>query len=144
MLDAERSKAQMFDVKGKDPLESLDISVIDQDYQMMMLTWGNKIRNNRVVVFCDNALVVDMINSTVSSCPNCMYLIRLLTLNNLIFNRRVFAQHLRSEANYLADALSHLQFDRFWSLVPEGMDEYPTKLSPLVWPASKIWQLCKK
>ena len=104
-----------------------------------VLTWGEELRNMRVSIHCDNMLVVEMINSGVSSCKNCMYLLRLLTLNNLVFNRRVFALHVWLEHNGLADALSRLQFDRFWRLAPANMAKYPCKISPLVWPASQIW-----
>ena len=79
-----------------------------------VLTWGPLIKNKRVTIFCDNMAVVNMINNITSSCQNCMFLIRLLILNNLVNNRRIFARHVWSENNELADALSHLQFDRFW------------------------------
>ena len=105
-----------------------------------MLTWDHLIRNNRVIVHCDNSSVVSMINNTSSTCGNCMYLIRLLTLNYLVNNRRVFAKRLRSEANYLSDALSRMQIDRFWRLAPPRMNPQLSKISPLVWPASRIWQ----
>ena len=36
-----------------------------------MFTWGHWIKNNRVIVFCDNASVVSMINNTASTCGNC-------------------------------------------------------------------------
>ena len=51
-----------------------------------VLTWGHLICNKRVIVFCDNISVVSMINTMTSSCCNCMYLLRLLILNNLVNN----------------------------------------------------------
>ena len=105
-----------------------------------ILTWSDQVKNTRMVLFCDNSAVVYMINSLSSGCKNCMYLLRLLTLNDLVNNRRVFARHLRSEENFLSDALSHLQFDRFWKLAPTSMNLTTSTVSPLVWPASKIWQ----
>ena len=81
---------------------------------MALLTWGEEIRNIRMVLFCNNSAVVTMINKLSSGCRNCMYLLRLLTLNNLVNNRRVFAKHVQAEDNYLADSLSRLQLDRFW------------------------------
>ena len=56
-----------------------------------MLTWGHQLKNRRVIVYCDNISAVAMINSMSSSCKNCMYLLRLLALNNMVNNRRVFA-----------------------------------------------------
>ena len=105
-----------------------------------ILTWGHLVRDLRFTLFCDNESVVEMINSQVSRCKNCMYLIRLLILNNLVNNRKVYAKHLRSAENYLADSLSRLQLSRFWKLAPPHTDKNPTKISPLVWPASQIWQ----
>ena len=92
-----------------------------------MITWGHYITNSRVIVYCDNESVVSMVNNMVSSCGNCMYLIKLLALNNLIYNRGLFVQHLRSEENFLSDALSRLQFNQFWHLAPRHMDKTPTK-----------------
>ena len=104
------------------------------------LTWGHQIRNTRMILYCDNSAVVTMINTLASGCKNCMYLLHHLTLNNLVNNRRVFAAHVKSADNYLANSLSRLQFACFRKLAPKSMDSYPTRVSPLVWPASKIWQ----
>ena len=106
-----------------------------------LLTWGQYLKNIRLLIHCVNSAVVGMLNSMSSTCKNCMFLLRSLTLNNLVHNRCVFARHISSEDNFLSDVLSCLQFKHFWRLVPEiGMDKEPTKLSPLVWPASSIWQ----
>ena len=105
-----------------------------------VLTWGQMIKDTRVIIYCDNAAVVSMVNNLASSCRNCMYLLRLLTLKNLINNRRIFAKHLFSKENFLADTLSRLQFDRFWHLALKDMNKEPSKISPLVWPVTKIWQ----
>ena len=75
-----------------------------------VLTWGHLLQDQRVIVYCNNTAVVAMLNSTVSSCPNCMYLLRLLSLNNLIHNCRIFGRYIASLDNNLADSLSRLQF----------------------------------
>ena len=80
-----------------------------------------------------------MINNSSSSCHNCMHLIRMLVLDNIIHYRRIFAKYVRSEDNELADALSRLQFLRFWRLAPRDMNEQPTTLSEALWPMSRIW-----
>ena len=107
-----------------------------------ILSWGHvqSLQNNRIVIYCDNSAVVCMLNNMASSCRNCMFLLRLLTLNNLINNRRIFARHISSEANFLSDSLSRLQFERFWRLAPPGMDRFPSTILTLVWPLLKIWQ----
>ena len=40
-----------------------------------VITWGSKLRNCRVVVYCDNMAAVQMVNQSTSSCKNCMHLI---------------------------------------------------------------------
>ena len=104
------------------------------------MTWGHKIRNVRVNIFCDNMSVVHMINNSSSNCCNCMYLLRLLVTNNIINNRRVFAKHIRTESNTLADALSRLDLKRFWKHAPKDMHAYPDEVPSTIWPVSRIWQ----
>ena len=104
-----------------------------------IFVWRDRLRNARFVIFCDNEAVVHMVNSGVSKCPHCMYLLRLLTLNNLLFNRRVFVRHVTSKANYLADSLSRLKFDVFFRLVPSYVKREPETLPAELWPLSKIW-----
>ena len=104
-----------------------------------LLTWGEEIRNQQVIVFCDNMAVVNMVNNGVSSCWNCMHLLRLITLNNLINNRRLFTHHVKTAENSLADALSRLSFKHFWHLAPETMSLLPCEILPIIWPASNIW-----
>ena len=70
-----------------------------------MLTWGDLLVNTRVVIFCDNQSVLEMVNNTTSICKNCMYLLRLLVLNNLRFNRRISVKYVKSADNILADSL---------------------------------------
>ena len=59
---------------------------------------------------------VEMINSSSSSCKNCMVLIRLLVLKGLVENVRIFARHVSGKANQFSDALSRLKLDHFWYL----------------------------
>ena len=53
-------------------------------------TWEKRIQNIHMVLYCDNQSIVEMVNSQVSKCKNCMFLLRLLMLNNLVNNRRIF------------------------------------------------------
>ena len=104
-----------------------------------LLTWGDELKHRRISLFCDNKPVVGMLNKLSSSCHNCLQLLRILTLNNLINDRRVFAVYVRSADNDLADSLSHLQFKHFWSLAPRTMDKNPSAISSLVRPTSRVW-----
>ena len=105
-----------------------------------VLTWEFELRNLRMIVNCDNQAVVSMINQMSSTCPHCMHLIRILVLNSLKFNRRVFGRYLTSKQNYLSDALSRGKIDKFKKLAPKTVNEYPDKLNKLMWPASKLWK----
>ena len=106
-----------------------------------IFTWQNQLQNCRITIYCDNKSARDMINSTVSNCKNCMRLLRMLTLNNLIHNRRVFAKYVKTNENTCADALSRLQFGRFFKNVPKNIDinKNPDPLPQDLWPLSKIW-----
>ena len=106
-----------------------------------IFTWENKLKNFRFTVFCDNRSVVDMINAGVSRCRNCMYLLRLLALNNLQFNRRLFARHVFGACNKLVDSLSRLKIAKFKSLAPLGTKPYPECTSEKIWPLTKLWRL---
>ena len=98
-----------------------------------LLTWEKHLTNCRIIVFCDNQSVVDMMNNFTASCSQCMQLIRIITLNGLLFNRRVFVRHVRGFLNRRADALSRLKLDKFRQVAPY-MNVYPDKISDKVWP----------
>ena len=95
-----------------------------------VLTYENQIKNTRVIVHCDNQAVVHMVNNLTSRCHQCMKLIRLLTINNLQHDRRVFVQHIEGKRNVLSDVLSHLKLDKFFRLVPSTVQQFPDKIHP--------------
>ena len=107
-----------------------------------VLNWIKHFKNRRIYLFCDNDSVVKMINKSSSRCRNCMVLLRLITLEGLIHNVRIFAKHVTSKDNGKADALSRLEFQRFWKLCDEEgsiMDVRPTSIPSQIWPIEKIW-----
>ena len=104
-----------------------------------IVLWADRLQNRRVVIFCDNQSVVQMINDAVSSCRNCMVLIRIITLTSIKFNVRFFARYVESADNTLADALSRGQFFRFWKNAGVGMNPFPTPLPQKLWPMEKLW-----
>ena len=61
-----------------------------------VLTWEKLLTDCQIIIFCDNQAVVSMINNLTSSCKRCMYLIRILVLNGLIYNRRVAVKYVCS------------------------------------------------
>ena len=56
-----------------------------------VINWISKFANKRVVIFCDNMSVVCMVNGVTASCKNCMVLIRILTLQGMKHNVRIYA-----------------------------------------------------
>ena len=107
-----------------------------------VVSWIHRFHNQRVILFCDNMSVVEMINSTSSSCKNSMVLIRIFVLKTLTENVRVFARHVRSKQNFYSDVLSRLEIEKFWRLAEENgktFEETNTEPPPEMWPINKIW-----
>ena len=105
-----------------------------------IFTWEEQTKNANLLVHCDNEAVVTMVNNTTSSCKNCMYLLRMIVLNNIYFNRRLKVVYIQSKKNSIADSISRLDWKRFWSLVPKDVSRKLQQLPKQLWPLSKIWQ----
>ena len=106
-----------------------------------IITWGHlpQFRNSRIIVFCDNKSVRDMVNVYASGCPQCMKLVRILAMNGLKYNRHLFIKYVKSKDNILADALSRLEFNRFWRNSPPDMNQQPDQIDPSIFPVEKVW-----
>ena len=104
-----------------------------------VLTWGNLLANMRVEIFCDNTSVRDMCNDYTSSCPYYLKLIKLLVLDNLKWNRRVFVRYIKSKSNILADALSRQNFTVFWNKAPDKMRREPDNIIKGLWPPTQFF-----
>ena len=107
---------------------------------LTILTWQNDSRlvNNQIVIHCDNMSVVYMFNGMTSGCLQCMKLIRIITLNNLKFNRRIHARWISTKDNELSDVLLRDQMGRFCRL-GKNMNDRPDIMSSMIWPIGKIW-----
>ena len=104
------------------------------------LLWGQHFANKCIHIFCDNMSVVHMVNNMSSGCKYCMVLIRLLTLESMTWNVRLFAKHVRSESNGPSDALSRLQFAGFFELTKDkNINARADRIPDRIWPISKIW-----
>ena len=77
-----------------------------------ILAWIEQFRNKGVYIFCNNQSMVDIINKSSSSCKNCMVLIRIITLQGLKCNVRIYARHIRRIHNKISDAISRGKFDK--------------------------------
>ena len=107
-----------------------------------VLAWIHCFKNKRIVLFCDNKVAVDMINSTTSNCKNCMVLIRILVLQGLIHNVKINARHVRGISNEISDFLSRNEIDKFKTYRKthqKKMDKYPTSILEVIWPINKVW-----
>ena len=62
-----------------------------------VINWLKLFKNMKIVLFCDNQAVVNMINNASSKCKNCMVLIRMIVLEGLVCNTGVFAKYVRSK-----------------------------------------------
>ena len=105
---------------------------------MAVLTWSEYLCNTRIIIFCDNQAVVQMVNNCTSKCWNCMVLIRHLMLDGLVHNRRVFVRYIASKQNKLADSLSRLKLNLFKKIAPH-MNEHPDHVTEKLWPLPKVW-----
>ena len=110
------------------------------DLTAAVLTWIRRFQNRRIILFCDNISAVEMINKLTSSCPNYMALIRLVILESLIHNVRVFAKYVLSKDNFLADMLSRLKLNLFHQVTAnKNMDQSPTPIPEDLVPITKVW-----
>ena len=106
-----------------------------------ILAWTEYFKNKRIIIHCDNQSVVSMINNSSSTCKNCMVLIRILTMHCMIKNIRVFARHVKTSRNKIADSLSRFHEKCFAYLTRKfcDLDSTPTEIPNVMWPPMKIW-----
>lgn len=113
-----------FEQWDKNFLLSCDPSV--QFLELMALAVGvilflPTMRDQRVAIFCDNQVVIQMVNNGASSCPHCMILIRLITLATLTNNVRLQVRYIASEDNCFADLLSRMKHEQFVKKLPANV-----------------------
>ena len=80
---------------------------------MAMCTWGNILAGTKILLFCDNLSVCQIINSGVSKNVDIMKLVRTLFFVCASFSIECRAVHISSFHNAIADSLSRLDFIRF-------------------------------
>ena len=122
-------------IKECDPsIEYLELYMVT----IVLLNWLHCYRNRRVVMFCDNQAVVSMVNNNMSSCANCLVLIRIIVMNSLKLNSRVFATYISSGRNKDADLLLQLRVQQFKNRNPH-CDEIMTPIPEIVRSIEKVW-----
>ena len=125
--------------KYKPSIEYLELYAVTA----AVLSWIHLFKNRRIILFCDNQSVVEMINQTSTSCKNCMVLIRMIVLKGLIENVRVFARHVEGVKNTLADSLSRDKVEHFKELCAargKTINDIPDELPEVMWPMERIWK----
>ena len=130
---------QKFITKHKPSIEFLELFGVTA----AVIQWIQRFRNRRIILFCDNKSVVDMINHTTTSCKNCMTLIRFIVLTGLFENVRVFARHVEGVKNILADRLSRNNLNGFWDHCKKTqrvMNAEPDVIPEVLWPIQTYWK----
>ena len=94
--------------------------------------WGASLRNKRILFHCDNAAVVQILNTLTSKSDRVMDIVRIITLKSLQYNVLIRAQHVAGANNEICDALSRFQMERFRRLAPEA-DPEPRALPVHLW-----------
>ena len=126
-------------IRDQDPsIEFLELYALT----CAITTWGERFRelqNRRITIFCDNEAVVFMVNSLALTCVQCRKLIRILALDGMRWNRRLFVKHVRTESNELADSLSRQNLRRFWKHAPNSMNKMPDSIVGGLWPPQNVW-----
>ena len=99
------------------------------------LIWGDRIKDQHVIIRSDNMTCCEMVNSQTSRCSLCLTLLRYLILSCLKFNIDLRCIHVPSKLNAKSDSLSRIDFQRFRRLAPDAKP-YPHKLCEEIWPLS--------
>ena len=127
---------QDFIVEEQPSIEFLELYAL----VIAMLTWGDMLKNLRICIFCDNQAMMHMVNNFMTKCSQCMKLLRILTIENMRCNRRVFVRFVKTKENVLADALSRMDLKRFWKNAPKSMNPQSDTLPSSIWPVQKVWR----
>ena len=82
--------------------------------------WGEKWKNKKVWIHCDNLSVVRAINGGYTKVPVMSDLMRVIVFSSMIHNFKFRATHIPGKLNVLSDHLSRLQVTKFLERVPEA------------------------
>ena len=85
--------------------------------------WGRNWTSKTVMVFCDNAAVVSVIDKGSSKEPDVMHLLRCLAFIQARYQFNLIAAHIKGENNNLADALSRDNVGYFLSHYPQAQKQ---------------------
>ena len=83
-------------------------------------TWGHQWTSKRILFHCDNLSVVHIMNSGTSRSTSLMSMLRSLLYLAAVHQFEFRAVYINTHANTIADALSRLDFYKFWHLAPDA------------------------
>ena len=107
---------------------NIDITVLElYAVAAAVFTWGENLRDKKVVIHSDNMPVVEVLNDCSSKSPNLMKIIRPLVLQAMRLNIVLKAIHIPGVENVRADALSRSDFQAFWEAHPTAK-QYPCRV----------------
>lgn len=96
-------------------------------YPIVMATvlWGHSGGRKKIIVNCDNAATVDIINKGRSKVPFIMKFVRKLIWLEAKHNFLIRAKFIPEKTNCISDALSRFNLQKFQRLAPQA-DQTPT------------------
>jgi hypothetical protein len=104
--------------------------------------WGKDWTGKRILFYCDNSAVVDIIKKHRSSDLKISSLVRTLCFCAAKNNFDAYSEHLAGAKNITADALSRLQMAKFRVVAPKA-DRDPTSCPPvssIMWSSAKLFE----
>ena len=103
-----------------------------------VVNWIDNFQNKNLCLYTDNESVQSMVNNTKSRCRNCMVLMRIIVLQCMKSNVRLFAKWVSTDDNGKADSLSRGDITRFRNL-DKNMNDKPDAIPAVLWPPTKLW-----
>ena len=91
-------------------------------------TWGSAWSGKRIILHCDNECIVHVVNNGICRSPEIMDLVRELFLISASHQFTVHCVYINTHENKVADALSHMEFARFWQEAPKALVQSVTRV----------------
>ena len=108
---------------GQKLVTNNDTSIAYQELFPIVLAasvWGHAWFQKRILFYCDNEATVTAINKGTSRSPLMAKLLRKLTLCSMLGGFVIRASHVPGKINHIADARSHNQVSKFFTLAPNA------------------------
>ena len=105
------------------------------------MLWGERFRNRKITVFCDNQSVLHMVNNNSSKCKRSMLLIRLLIIHAMKCNVKLSVKYVESKRNAYADYLSRMKYGSFRKLARQEQrvfEKFNTPVPDVLLPVHKF------